>query len=42
MVIQGQDFVFDKKIQQLDPTTIIELEEPEVIIDYLLTTHLQA
>ena len=42
MVIRGQDVVFDKKIQQLDPPTTIELEEPEVIINSLLTTHLQA
>ena len=42
MVIQGQDIVFDKEIQQLDPPTTIELEEPEVIINFLLTTPLQA
>ena len=42
MVIQGHDVVFDKRIQQLDPPTTIELVEPEVIINLLLTTHLQA
>ena len=42
MVIWGQDVVFDKGIQQLDPPTTIELEEPKVIINPLLTTHLQA
>ena len=42
MVIQGQDVVFDKRIQQLGPLTTIELEKPEVIINSLLTTHLQA
>ena len=42
MVIQGQDVVFDKKIQQLDPPTTIKLVEPEVIINPLLTIHLQA
>ena len=42
MPIQGQDIVFDKGIQQLDPPTTIKLEEPEVIINPLLTIHLQA
>ena len=42
MVIRRQDVVFDKGIQQLEPPTIIELEEPKVIINPLLTTHVQA
>ena len=42
MVIQRQDNVFDKGIQQLDPQITIELEEQEVIINPLLTTDLQA
>ena len=42
MVIQGQGIVFDKGIQQLEPPTTIELEELAVIINLLLTTHLQA
>ena len=42
VVIQGQNIVFDEGIQQLEPPTTIELEEPGVIINPLLTTHLQA
>ena len=42
MVIQGQDVVFDKGIQQLDPPTTIKLKEPEIIINSLLTTYMQA
>ena len=41
-IIRGRDIVFDKKIQQLEPSTTIELKEPEIIINLLLTTHLQA
>ena len=42
MVIQRQDIVFDKEIQQLEPPTTIKLEKPGVIINPLLTIHLQA
>ena len=42
MFIQEQDVVFDKGIQQLNPPTTIELKEPEVIINSLLTIYLQA
>ena len=42
MVVQGQDVDFDGGIQQLDPPTTIELKEPEIIINPLLTTHSKA